>query len=301
MTKAGWEGRRKACEVVGGFTYAIDIVLYLWNACLAYSMHSWIVKKALLRHLYDRMQFLLLLSLLVALSLTSVPLSQKAFGATADVTCWLSDISMTSTPVLLNKLIILPLCWLFVGYLYSLTLAHIWQQPSSVSLTTPVTKSYQRLRRRLLLFALIFFLSWLLNSLWYFLLATDPASLPQSLPPFLVLGVIGKMYYAVGVLDALAYGYGSSSMGGFTFSCGRRMRRRLSEWWKRRVSWFKGEEVVEEEEEEEGKEGGGGGEGVGGGEVVVVPVRREGGGGGGRGRWGGGRRGGGGWGVLFLF
>ena len=58
--------------MVGAFTYAIDIVLYLWNACLAYSMYSWIVKKALLRHLYERMQALLVLTLLVALGTSSL-------------------------------------------------------------------------------------------------------------------------------------------------------------------------------------------------------------------------------------
>lgn len=58
------------------------------------------------------------------------------------------------------QIIILPLCWISVGYLYAQTLSHIWRQRRIAPLITPVIKSYERLRRRLLLFALIFFFAW---------------------------------------------------------------------------------------------------------------------------------------------
>ena len=55
---------------------------------------------------------------------------------------------------------VLPLCWAYVGYFYAQTFSYIWYQRQLTSLAAPVTKSYARLRKRLLLFALIFFFAW---------------------------------------------------------------------------------------------------------------------------------------------
>ena len=66
-------------------------------------MYSWVVKKALLRHLHEQMQNLLVLALLIAFFTTLVPIIGHNFGARQDVTCWLSELRMTSVPVVLNK------------------------------------------------------------------------------------------------------------------------------------------------------------------------------------------------------
>lgn len=66
-------------------------------------MYSWIVKKALLRHLYDKMKTLFYVCLFVAFFVTLVPTFQHAFGGRPNVTCWLSELSMTNVSVVLNK------------------------------------------------------------------------------------------------------------------------------------------------------------------------------------------------------
>lgn len=66
-------------------------------------MYSWIVKKALLRHLYERMKALLAVSVVVAVAVSIVPALMGSFGGRADVTCWLATLDMRSVPVILNK------------------------------------------------------------------------------------------------------------------------------------------------------------------------------------------------------
>lgn len=256
VTRAEMEGRKVACKVIGGLTYVLDISLYLWHTCLSYSLHAWVVQKVLLRKLYRRMLVLFVLTLVFSLAITSIPLAHHAFGGSPGVTCWISDIHMTNLPVLINKLIVLPICWLYVGFNYFHTLYHIRRQATSTA-PAPVTQSYRSLRRRLLLFTLIFFLAWLLNTLWYIILTVRPDTLPRALPPVLVLGLIGKLYYLIGFLDALAYAYGAFSMGGITVNCGR-TRGKIREWlmtvWTRRTR--AGEEGGQEEEGEREREGG---------------------------------------------
>jgi hypothetical protein len=96
---------------------------------------------------------------------------------------------------------VLPLCWIVVGHAYARTMLYLQQQSKNTQ--RPVSAAYRRLQLRLLLFAAIFFCTWLLNSVWYFLLSIRVAHLS--------LGIIGTTYYAVGLLDATAYGYGTGA------------------------------------------------------------------------------------------
>lgn len=66
-------------------------------------MYSWIVKKTLLRHLYERMKALAAVSCIVSVGASLVPLFMGSFGGRADVTCWLSTLDVRRVPVLLNK------------------------------------------------------------------------------------------------------------------------------------------------------------------------------------------------------
>lgn len=66
-------------------------------------MYSWIVKKALLRHLYERMKTLCLASLAVALVVSLVPAVMGDFGGRSGVTCWLSTLDLRNPSVILNK------------------------------------------------------------------------------------------------------------------------------------------------------------------------------------------------------
>lgn len=94
---------RHACKVVGGMTYFVDLVLYMWNAALAFALYSWVVRKAALRKLTERMQAALVIIVLLALLLSLVPAALNAFGAHRDATCWLTDLRLRSLSLTLNK------------------------------------------------------------------------------------------------------------------------------------------------------------------------------------------------------
>jgi hypothetical protein len=66
-------------------------------------MYSWVVKKALLRHLRMRMEALLVFVLLASFLLTMIPTVQNDFGAVPGVTCWLATLSLTNLSVIMNK------------------------------------------------------------------------------------------------------------------------------------------------------------------------------------------------------
>lgn len=91
------------CKVIGGMTYFVDLVLYMWNAALAFSLYSWVVRKALLRNLRDRMRASLIVIILLSLLLTLVPAATDAFGAHPNATCWLKDLSLNGLSITLNK------------------------------------------------------------------------------------------------------------------------------------------------------------------------------------------------------
>lgn len=69
----------------------------------AYSMYSWIVRKALLRHLYERMKTLCVVALVISLFVSLVPALMGDFGALPTVTCWLTTLDVTNPSVIINK------------------------------------------------------------------------------------------------------------------------------------------------------------------------------------------------------
>jgi hypothetical protein len=95
---------------------------------------------------------------------------------------------------------LLPLCLLLIGGTYLTTVSHLRHQLDNGA---PSAASYSRLRTRLLCFMVIFFACWVMNSIWYYLLAMDKAHVG--------LGVFAKFYLGIGLYDAVVYTYNSSN------------------------------------------------------------------------------------------
>jgi len=96
--------------------------------------------------------------------------------------------------------VILPICWFINGWATFSTFLHLRNEKKALG-TAPIARSYRRLRTRLIAFTCIFFFVWLLNSIWYVLLAYNTVSL--------WLGLVGKLYYSLGFLHALTFTRGS--------------------------------------------------------------------------------------------
>lgn len=96
--------------------------------------------------------------------------------------------------------IVLPLSVVVVLTTYISTVRHLRHHFSDSQ--QPSSRSYRRLRVRLLCFMVVFVASWVMNSIWYYLLAVGKAPL--------AFGVVAKLYLGVGLYDAVVYTYNAS-------------------------------------------------------------------------------------------
>lgn len=98
------------------------------------------------------------------------------------------------------QIIVLPICWVTSVWATLSTILHLRKEKKG-SGAAPIARSYRRLRIRLLAFTSIFFFTWFVNSIWYVLLAYKTVSL--------WLGMLGKLYYSVGLLHSMTFAWGS--------------------------------------------------------------------------------------------
>jgi hypothetical protein len=190
----------RACYTNAILSYSLDIMIFSWHAVMAFCIWEWIVRRKDMDLLKRRLCYLLPTCMVLAAAMTTLPIVHKNLGLWPHSDCFIQQSWKTPHEpmlgILLNRMIILPLCWLVVVALNCSTVYYLrresLQQYGGVH-------SIKRLQVRLVLITTVFALVWTL----------------QSVPLYLdrrtfALEFSTKWAFGIGFVDALIYGWPTS-------------------------------------------------------------------------------------------
>lgn len=105
-------------------------MVYIWHAVISYSIFAWVVGRLPLPTLSARLPWLLGGTLILAMLDTSVPIIENDLGLRRFSSCYLARThrnggSMPTFSILIDKIILLPLCCLLIAFFNIYTVVYM--------------------------------------------------------------------------------------------------------------------------------------------------------------------------------
>lgn len=190
----------RICHGDAVLDYWLDIMIFTWHGVMAFLIWEWIVRQKDMDLLTRRLCYLFPTCVVLTAAMTTVPVVHSNLGLWPHSDCFIRRSWKTSHEpmlgVLLDRMVILPLCWLVVVVLNCSTV-HFLRKESLQQYGG--VHSIMRLQMRLVLITTVFALVWIL----------------QSIPLYLdrrtfALELSTKWAFGIGFVDALIFGWPSS-------------------------------------------------------------------------------------------
>lgn len=178
----------------------LDVLIFTWHSVIAFLIWKWVVRQQGMAFLTRCLWYLLPACMLVAAVITAVPIAQDELGYWPHSDCfvrrsWKARHEPT-LGILLNRMIVLPLCWLLVVVLNCSTVYYLRKEFSQQY--SPV-HSIKRLQVQLVFITTVFAVMWTVQSI--------PLYLDQRT---FALEFATKWVFGIGFVDALIYGWPTS-------------------------------------------------------------------------------------------
>lgn len=155
----------KMCYTDAILDYWLDVMIFMWHGVMAYVIWAWIVHQKDMAVLTRRLWYLLPACSTVAAFLTLVPVINGNLGLWPNSDCFVRQSWKTPHEpmlgVLLNRMVVLPVCWLVVVILNCSTVRYLRREPLQYY---GAVHSIKRLQVRLVLITTVFALMWTLQS-----------------------------------------------------------------------------------------------------------------------------------------
>ena len=187
----------KLCYPVSLCAFLLDIMIFTWHTSMAYFIWAWIVRRRDVNMLLCRLWHALAVCMVLSALVIVAPIVNKNLGLYDHTGCYVrhtwSEVShQYMLGVMLNRMVILPSCWLLILVLNIWTVQHLRMESRRYC----ALSSVRNLQVRLLVLTTIFPVVWFLQYLPLYMRKRTLA---------LELGF--RWAYGIGFCDALIFGY----------------------------------------------------------------------------------------------